>query len=57
MIIMFGSIAGPIVAGVLADSAGGYKLGFTILAIFASLGSGFFLFARRPSAPERHATA
>jgi MFS family permease len=53
MIIVFGSILGPVVAGVLADYSGGYKLGFTVLAIFSGLGSGFFLSARRPAKPVR----
>ena len=57
MVIMFGSISGPLIAGVLADSSGSYELGFTLLAIFAGLGSGFFLFARRPSVPERRVTS
>jgi sugar phosphate permease len=57
MIIMFGSISGPLIAGVLADATGSYQLGFTLLAIFAALGSAFFLFARRPSVPERRVTA
>jgi sugar phosphate permease len=57
MIIMFGSISGPLIAGVLADTTGSYQLGFTLLAIFAGLGSAFFLFARRPSVPERRVTA
>jgi hypothetical protein len=48
---MFGSIIGPVVAGVLADVSGGYQLGFTILAALASLGSAFFLLAKRPPAP------
>jgi MFS family permease len=51
VITMFGSILGPIVAGVLADYSGGYQLGFTILALLASLGSAFFLLAKRPQAP------
>jgi MFS family permease len=51
VVTMFGSILGPIVAGVLADISGGYQLGFTILAVLASLGSVFFLLARRPAAP------
>ncbi|HEU0074600.1 MAG TPA: MFS transporter [Dehalococcoidia bacterium] len=51
VVTMFGSILGPIVAGVLADISGGYQLGFTILAVLASLGSVFFLLARRPAVP------
>jgi sugar phosphate permease len=49
VITMFGSILGPIVAGVLADSTGDYQLGFSILAVLSGLGSGFFLLARRPT--------
>jgi dipeptide/tripeptide permease len=45
---MFGSITGPIVAGVLADRTGNYELGFTILAVLAGMGSVFFLLAKRP---------
>jgi MFS family permease len=51
-IIMVGQISGPLVAGIMADATGNYTAGFTILAILSGLGSGFFLFARRPSLPE-----
>jgi MFS family permease len=51
VVTMFGSIIGPIVAGVLADHSGGYQLGFTILAVLSGLGSAFFLLAKRPPAP------
>jgi len=32
---------------------GDYRLGFTILALLAGMGSFFFLFARRPKLPSR----
>jgi MFS family permease len=48
LITMFGSIIGPIVAGVLADETGNYELGFTLLAVLAGMGSVFFLMAKRP---------
>ncbi len=48
---MVGMTTGPIVAGVLADSTGDYKLGFTILAILAGIGSVFFLLAKPPRRP------
>lgn len=48
MIIVVGQIGGPMIAGVLADVTGDYRLGFTILALLAGMGSLFFLFARRP---------
>ncbi len=53
LITMFGSISGPLIAGVLADRTGNYQLGFTLLAIIAGLGSVFFLLARRPPSPSR----
>jgi MFS family permease len=48
LVIVIGQIGGPIVAGAFADWTGDYKLGFTILAALAGLGSLFFLMARRP---------
>jgi sugar phosphate permease len=55
MIIVVGQIGGPMIAGVLADLTGDYRLGFTILALLAGMGSLFFLFARRPQPPSRAA--
>jgi MFS family permease len=48
LITMFGSIIGPVVAGVLADETGNYELGFTLLAVLSGMGSVFFLMAKRP---------
>ena len=56
-IIMLGQIAGPLFAGFMADATGDYVAGFTILAVLSGLGSGFFIFARRPALPEHRATA
>jgi len=53
MIIVVGQVGGPMIAGVLADMTGDYRLGFTILALLAGIGSLFFLFARRPKLPSR----
>jgi sugar phosphate permease len=53
MIIVVGQVGGPMIAGVLADLTGNYRLGFTILALLAGMGSLFFLFARRPTPPSR----
>jgi sugar phosphate permease len=53
MIIIIGQVGGPLVAGMLADLTGNYRLGFTVLAILAALGSLFFVFARRPVRPSR----
>ena len=48
LITVFGNIVGPILAGAFADWTGNYRMGFTILAVMAGLGSLFFLMARRP---------
>jgi MFS family permease len=48
MIVMIGMMAGPLVAGVLADLTGSYVPGFSALAAMAALGSVFFALARRP---------
>jgi MFS family permease len=52
-IILFGQVGGPLVAGIMADRTGDYVAGFTVMAILSGLGSGFFIFARPPSLPER----
>jgi sugar phosphate permease len=52
MIIVVGQVGGPIIPGIFADITGNYRLGFTILAILAGLGSGFFLLARKPKRPS-----
>jgi len=50
MVIMFGMMLGPLVAGILADRTGSYVPGFSVLATCAALGSLAFVLARRPSA-------
>jgi sugar phosphate permease len=55
MIVMFGMMGGPVIAGVVADRTGSYQLGFTLLAALAALGSIFFALARRPAPPVRRA--
>ena len=47
-----GQVAGPLVAGVLADLTGDYRLGFTLLAILSALGSLAFMLATRPGQKE-----
>ena len=49
MVVMFGMMAGPLVAGIPADRTGSYVPGFTVLALLAALGSLSFLVARRPA--------
>jgi sugar phosphate permease len=51
MIIVVGQVGGPMIAGILADLTGNYRLGFTILALLAGLGSLFFVLARKPQLP------
>jgi MFS-type transporter involved in bile tolerance (Atg22 family) len=52
VIIALGQIAGPLIAGVLADITGDYKAGFTILSLIAACGSLVFIFAKKPDHPE-----
>ena len=51
MIIVVGQVGGPLIPGFFADLTGDYRVGFTLLAILAGLGSGFFLLARKPQRP------
>ena len=48
VIIAMGQIGGPLVAGVMADLFGNYRTGFTLLAVFAGLGSLLFVLAKKP---------
>ena len=50
-IISLGQIAGPMVAGVLADLTGNYQMGFSLLALLSALGSLCFMMATKPSKP------
>jgi MFS family permease len=49
LIIVFGQIGGPMIAGLMADATGSYLAGFTLLAALVGAGSLFFLCARRPA--------
>nr|WP_098502867.1 MFS transporter [Tepidiforma thermophila] len=51
LVILSGTILGPLIAGVAYDRTGNYRLGFDILAFIALAGSVFFLLASRPSPP------
>ena len=53
MIIMGGTVVGPLLAGVVADSTGSYRLGFTVIAVLAGLGMTFFVLATPPPPPVR----
>lgn len=48
IIVVLGNVGGPMFAGLAADATGNYKVGFTILALLAGMGSAFFWFARKP---------
>jgi cyanate permease len=50
MVIVFGQVGGPMIAGLLADATGSYLAGFTLLAVMVGSGSLFFLLARPPAA-------
>ncbi len=53
LIIMMGMMAGPLLAGVLADRTGGYEVGFTVLGALTAAGSIFFILATKPGPPAR----
>ncbi|MEP7215154.1 MAG: MFS transporter, partial [Anaerolineaceae bacterium] len=53
MIIIIGTIAGPLIAGYVYDQTGNYRVGFDILAAIAAAGSIFFILAKRPQPPAR----
>jgi MFS family permease len=53
LIVMLGTVLGPIIAGVLADTTGSYRLGFVVLAVLSALGMLFFVFATPPRPPNR----
>lgn len=52
VIVMLGMMGGPLVAGILADRTGSYRLGFTVLALLAGAGMMFFVLATPPGAPR-----
>lgn len=52
LVIMTGMIAGPIVAGAMADSTGSFTTGFLVLAGAAGLGAGWFWLATPPAHPS-----
>ncbi|MCO5201969.1 MAG: MFS transporter [Chloroflexi bacterium] len=55
MVIIIGTISGPLIAGYMYDRTGDYRLGFDILAGIALAGSVFFILARKPAHPRRAA--
>ncbi len=53
MVIILGTISGPLIAGLVYDRTGDYRIGFDIIAAIALAGSVFFIMARKPSPPVR----
>ncbi len=47
--VAIGQVLGPLVAGMLADLTGNYRVGFTVLALLAGSGTVMFLLAKRPA--------
>lgn len=56
LVIIIGTVSGPIIAGAVYDSTGSYKIGFDIIATIALLGSVFFFLSTRPAPPRRAGT-
>jgi sugar phosphate permease len=48
-IIALGQVGGPMIAGMLADATGNYRVGFTVLALVAGSGSLLFVMAKKPT--------
>ena len=57
MIIVIGQVGGPMIAGLLADQYGHYRVGCTIIAMLALMGGLFFVLARKPERPLRSSVA
>ena len=53
IIITLGTVSGPLLAGILADSTGDYRLGFTIIAGLAFAGNIFSALASPPAPLEK----
>jgi MFS family permease len=53
MLIIIGTVLGPLIAGWMYDATGDYRLGFDILSGIAAAGSIFFVLARKPAPPPR----
>ncbi len=51
LIIIVGTISGPLIAGFMYDQTGNYRIGFDILAGLAAAGSIFFILATKPPRP------
>ena len=54
IIIIIGTMFGPLIAGYAFDLTGSYRIGFDILAALAGLGSVFFYLSKPPEPPARY---
>jgi len=52
MITALGQAIGPMLAGIMGDATGDYRVGFSVLATIAMLGSVVFFLAKRPPDPN-----
>jgi MFS family permease len=52
IIVTLGTMIGPLLAGIMADQLGDYRLGFTILAVLAGMGSIFWMVTKKPTMSE-----
>ena len=57
LIVMLGTIAGPILVAYMVDATGTYTSGLTVIAVLSALGSLCFLAATPPRAPVSTSTA
>ena len=51
LVMMFGIVIGPLVAGLSYDMLGEYRPGFILLAVLSALGSVFFMLTKPPAVP------
>jgi MFS family permease len=52
LVIMFGSVGGPLVIGLIADGTGSYAGGFGALAVVGLVGAGAFFVLGKPNPPS-----
>ena len=55
--VMFGSVGGPLLMGLVADRTGSYTPAFATLAVIGVVGAGAFLVLGRPRSAEAIAAA
>lgn len=55
MVMIWGTVSGPVLAGQIADRVGDYRPAFQIMAGVALVGSVFFMLAKKPAPSQRAA--